>query len=215
MKLEFLLQFIIPLTFLAIWALTSLLTRDAQPLPPRPGAGRVPGSGPGRPAAGGGFSPSSRADLTGAGRAPAPGRPTGTPTERPVPARWSTAPVLGRSRRRDRDPRVAEPVPPEFVLFSFVGGFQSERVARNGPVHAEGRLARTLVAGPFHQVDGAGAAPRPDWPGRSVHGPETGQTPRAHSALHADVALVVSPEPGERGGAGSRHRAHAHAGPNE
>jgi len=29
-------QFIVPLTFLAIWALTSLLNRDAQPLPPRP-----------------------------------------------------------------------------------------------------------------------------------------------------------------------------------
>ncbi len=97
MKLEFLLQFIIPLTFLAIWALTSLLNRDAQPLPPRPGAGRVPGSGPGRPGGGGGFSPSSRADLTGAGRATAASRPAGTPTERPVPARWSTAPVQGRT----------------------------------------------------------------------------------------------------------------------
>ena len=44
MRLEILIQFIVPLTFLAIWALTSLLNRDAQPLPPRPGR---PGGGPG------------------------------------------------------------------------------------------------------------------------------------------------------------------------
>jgi hypothetical protein len=97
MKLEFLLQFIIPFTFLAIWALTSLLNRDAQPLPPRPGAGRGPGNGPSRTGAGGGFSPSSRADLTGAGRTTAVSRPAATPAERPIPARWSTAPVQGRT----------------------------------------------------------------------------------------------------------------------
>src|SRR4051794_15293960 len=47
MRLEILIQFIVPLTFLAIWALTSLLNRDAQPLPPRPG--RPPGPGGPRP----------------------------------------------------------------------------------------------------------------------------------------------------------------------
>jgi len=47
MKFEILIQFIVPLTFLAIWALTSLLNRDAQPLPPRPG--RPPGPGGVRP----------------------------------------------------------------------------------------------------------------------------------------------------------------------
>ena len=44
MKFDILIQFIVPLTFLAIWALTSILNRDAQPLPPRPG-GRPPGPG--------------------------------------------------------------------------------------------------------------------------------------------------------------------------
>ncbi len=47
MKFEILIQFIVPLMFLAIWALTSLLNRDAQPLPPRPV--RAPGSGGTRP----------------------------------------------------------------------------------------------------------------------------------------------------------------------
>jgi hypothetical protein len=41
MRLAQLYQFIVPLTFLAIWALTSLFNREAQPLPPR--AGRPPG----------------------------------------------------------------------------------------------------------------------------------------------------------------------------
>lgn len=37
-------QFIVPLTFLAIWALTSLFNREAQPLPPR--TARPPGPKP-------------------------------------------------------------------------------------------------------------------------------------------------------------------------
>lgn len=90
MRLEFLLQFIVPLTFLAIWALTSLLNRDAQPLPPRPGAGRVPG--PARGGAGGGFSPSARGDLT---RPVSPARPTSPVVDRTAPARWSSATVQG------------------------------------------------------------------------------------------------------------------------
>lgn len=37
MKIDQLFQFIVPLAFLAIWALTSLFNREAQPLPPRTG----------------------------------------------------------------------------------------------------------------------------------------------------------------------------------
>src|SRR4051794_1340206 len=43
-------QFIVPLTFLAIWALTSLFNREAPPLPQRMGRPQPPGgpgSGPG------------------------------------------------------------------------------------------------------------------------------------------------------------------------
>lgn len=49
MRLENLVQYIVPLTFLAIWALTSLFNRDAQPLPPRQGDGRGPGPDGPRP----------------------------------------------------------------------------------------------------------------------------------------------------------------------
>ncbi len=96
MRLEFLLQFIVPLTFLAIWALTSLLNRDAQPLPQRPGAGRVPGPGPARGGVGGGFGPSAREGLSGPARPSAAVRPASSVVDRSAPARWSSASVQGR-----------------------------------------------------------------------------------------------------------------------
>ena len=92
MRLEILLQFIVPLTFLAIWALTSLLNREAQPLPPRPGRGPVPGgSRPGMstPMAG-------RGDLSVQSRYAAGARPTAPVAERPAQARWSGTSAQGR-----------------------------------------------------------------------------------------------------------------------
>lgn len=47
MRFENIFQFIVPLTFFAIWALTSLFNREAQPLPPR--SGRPPGPNGPRP----------------------------------------------------------------------------------------------------------------------------------------------------------------------
>ena len=56
--LETLSQFIVPLIFLAIWALTSILNRDGQPLPRRPAAGPGRGPGPGtEPRPEDGFAP--------------------------------------------------------------------------------------------------------------------------------------------------------------
>src|SRR5262249_11730354 len=96
MRLEFLLQFIVPLTFLAIWALTSLLNRDAQPLPQRPGVGRMPGPGPARTSVGGGFSPATREALSGPTRYTPAARPATPAAERSTPARWSPATAQGR-----------------------------------------------------------------------------------------------------------------------
>jgi hypothetical protein len=78
-------QFIVPLAFLAIWALTALLNRDNQPLPSRP--------------MGGGFADdSSRAQSTVGRVAPTgPARYLGAadrvplPADAKPPARWSTA----------------------------------------------------------------------------------------------------------------------------
>jgi hypothetical protein len=93
MRLEILLQFIVPLTFLAIWALTSLLNRDAQPLPPRPSRSPVPGG----PRAGVGPSPISRGDLAGPARNQGTGRLPTAGEERPSAARWAGSPAQGRA----------------------------------------------------------------------------------------------------------------------
>jgi hypothetical protein len=77
-------QFIVPLTFLAIWALTALFNREAQPLPPRTGR-------PSRP--------------NGPGPRPAPASsPAQTPGPRPEPAR--------RPELFLRDSEVRRPAPP-------------------------------------------------------------------------------------------------------
>jgi hypothetical protein len=78
-------QFIVPLTFLAIWALTSLLNREAQPLPPRTGRPQgPPGPRPGpvnaprplerRPELGA-RDPGARWSVPAPQPRPAPGRP--------------------------------------------------------------------------------------------------------------------------------------------
>jgi hypothetical protein len=89
-RLEILLQFIVPLTFLAIWALTSLLNRDAQPLPPRPGRGPVPDAW--RP----GALPPTRGDSISQPRHQGSGRLASPLAERPTGARWAGAQGQGR-----------------------------------------------------------------------------------------------------------------------
>lgn len=80
MRLDSLFPFIVPLTFLAIWALTSLLNRDAQPLPPRPVRG-----GPG-----------------GAAQPPrAMNRPT--PAQGPVTREWGGPPPRPRPSPNPRE----------------------------------------------------------------------------------------------------------------
>jgi len=82
MRFEVLIQFIVPLTFLAIWALTSILNRDAQPLPPRPG--RPPGPGGTRPPV---RMPGQVEPLKPGGGLP--GRPAPSPLAGDRPATWS------------------------------------------------------------------------------------------------------------------------------
>ncbi len=99
MKTELLLQFIVPLTFLAIWALTSLLNRDAQPLPPRPG--RAPGAG-GGPRPGMGAPLVGRGEPAGSSRSQGASRPAAPAAERSAPARWAAPPAQARSLEAGR-----------------------------------------------------------------------------------------------------------------
>lgn len=66
-RLEALSQIIVPLIFLAIWAITSLLNRDAQPLPQRPAR---PGGRPGPNALGPAARRSEPSSLPGSTRRP-------------------------------------------------------------------------------------------------------------------------------------------------
>jgi hypothetical protein len=93
MRFEILIQFIVPLMFLAIWALTSLLNRDAQPLPPR--AGRSPG-------AGGPPRPLGRMPVQSESRAPGMGGPVQAPGSSQLQQQrtmWPAAPPAAANMR--------------------------------------------------------------------------------------------------------------------
>ncbi len=90
MRIDTLIPFIVPLLFLAIWALTSILNRDGQPLPPRPGRAPGTGLGPG---------PVRTGPGTGAGN-----RIPGQAAPRPA-----SAPLQGRAQGPDYRPRRSRP----------------------------------------------------------------------------------------------------------
>ena len=139
MRIESLIQFIIPLTFLAIWALTALFNREAQQLPPR--TTRMPGPTGPRP-----------------GVAPQPARP---PVERrPEPfARPNTAPRQEPQRRpaqrtaRSSDDDIliidADPRRPSIVTTRVAGpgvrrGARAREKPAAAPKRAEPAPQRTL-----------------------------------------------------------------------
>jgi hypothetical protein len=94
------LQFIVLLAIMALWALTSLLSREAQPLPPRRLRGALP-DGP-RPA-----TPGGRGDALAPGRNFVNAeRVSATMPERKAPDRWSETspaarPAIGRGSGAD------------------------------------------------------------------------------------------------------------------
>ena len=197
MKLEFLLQFIVPLTFLAIWALTSLLNRDAQPLPPRPGAGRGPGVGTGAGRGRRGIL-ARRAGRPDAGARVA--RSPGVPDAGPVRAgamvlgdRARTAfvrPDAGR-RRGDRDHRIRVGAAQGSSSFSPSSAASGGRATRaTSPASRKAAASRPLDAR-ARQADRAGTAADPDRPGRPVPGSEAFQAAGDRPALDADDADLV------------------------
>jgi hypothetical protein len=103
--LNSLLQFIVPLTFLAIWALTSLFNREAQPLPPRTGRAPIP---PG-PRPGGGFSTAPQpADLRPEAAGRDPNVRWGNANGRRTPGRLDDGIVIleSETRRTPTNPSV-------------------------------------------------------------------------------------------------------------
>jgi hypothetical protein len=109
MRFDILIQFLVPLAIMAMWALTSLLNREAQPLPTR-GTPPNPGPGPSNTPIGRGepvnpsrFQPpaSSVGD-----RMPAQRWPEATPSARPGPPRGGAADegimIIGSDNRATR-----------------------------------------------------------------------------------------------------------------
>jgi len=95
-------QFLVPLTFLAIWALTSLFNRDAQPLPPR--TARPPGPGPN------GLRPTP-APRNAAVNRPKPGN-AAAPAKRGPARRGEDLLIIGdESRKRPAAPAAGKDLP--------------------------------------------------------------------------------------------------------
>src|SRR5512142_3336320 len=123
MRIDNLFQFIVPLTFLAIWALTSLFNREAQPLPSR--TGRAPN--PPDPRPGGGLSTSPR---------PPERRPE--PLNRDPNQRWANpTPPRRPAGRPDDEILIIEPEPRRMAPTSAApprpGTAASKRPARARP----------------------------------------------------------------------------------
>jgi hypothetical protein len=102
MRLE-IFQFLVPLAFLAIWALTALLNRDAQQLPPRPGGSGLPDGLPRGGGMAGRVAPSGAARYVGAVDR------SSRPVELMPGSRWSSPGGADRERPdAERKPRAEE-----------------------------------------------------------------------------------------------------------
>jgi hypothetical protein len=152
MHIENMFQFIVPLIFVAIWALTAIFNREAQPLPPRPG--RPPGPRPG-----GGIGPPRELE------------PRAEGLTREAPLRWSSPPAAapaapgGLTRGRPfggRDEEIliirSEPAPPRTPGARSPGGSPSTRRAGRSrpapsppPQRSEAARPRGTLGAPLAQ----------------------------------------------------------------
>jgi hypothetical protein len=174
MRLEMLVQFIVPLTFLAIWALTSLLNRDAQPLPPRPG----------RPGGAGGTRPTGRA-LGQAEPRPAaaamPARPQAVDSLRDRTADWTDLPSTPAARQQQRE-RMAQGGSSEAIVY-----IESD---------PSGRVTTRIAASPQGSSQLAPRAPRGTQPrrggrGRAGAGGSLAALNRAEQEIHRALSDQV------------------------
>jgi hypothetical protein len=169
MRVDNLLQFIVPLTFLAIWALTSLFNREAPPLPQRMGRPQPPG-GPGGPGAGGATFRTEALAREASLRWATPGsvdravvrRPPGRPdeeiliieeTRRPAGAPVARSAAGAGPRRSGRSRPAAQPPkrPPEPPAARPLGGALSTSAPLTAPINRPLELnPLALPASPLH-----------------------------------------------------------------
>jgi hypothetical protein len=138
-RIDNLFQFIVPLTFLAIWALTSLLNREAQPLPPRTGRPKPPnGLGPGPGTLRSELvnrDPNARWGAPTAGERPAP--PTAPASRRPAGRPDDEILIIEETRRPSgSSPSSASPL----LRPGAAGGSRRGNRARPAPAPSPKRL---------------------------------------------------------------------------
>jgi hypothetical protein len=156
MRLE-IFQFIVPLAFLAIWALTALLNRDAQQLVRRPTGGVSPDGFPraGRTAGRVGASPSGPARYMGAAD-----RSLGPADQKPG-ARWTAPAGPERDRPGAGVERRSRPEDGIVILENESRGSiagsgssaTSSRAARAQPARRGGRGKSSTQAGPARSAE--------------------------------------------------------------
>jgi hypothetical protein len=169
MRIDQLYQFLVPLMFLAIWALTSLLNRDAQPLPPRTGPG---GRSPNPYGPRSGSEPMTANDLR-----PDPFRPEG----RPSPAQGAPGrPAAPRPRPlRSHDEGIV-------ILEQDSGSTKPTRLASSTPRRA-GRGRSTSPTQPKKKE----STPRQTFGTPLSSSPLTGSTV-THTESLAPLSLVAT-----------------------
>jgi hypothetical protein len=179
MHLDNIFQFIVPLTFLAIWALTSLINRESQPLPPRanrppgppgprPATPLVPPRPPERRSEPPSLEPSLRWQATGSGDRQGGRRPSGRPDDdiliiesepRRAPASSSpNRPGAGNAPRRATRARSAPPAakrpepPAPRALTATLAREAETQIGRHLELNPLGRAASPLATQELHDI---------------------------------------------------------------
>ena len=218
MRIDTLIPFIVPLLFLAIWALTSILNRDSQPLPPRPGRAPGTGMGPGAVRTGPGASAGNRV------AGPPSARPASTPlqsrgADRRTIARGAPAQACLRlvdhgtrsinpasalwGRRRDRVHRDdrwpgAGTNPAGAGTFGFrsdLGRFKTHAWRSDAP-GSQRKGRRRQCSGASTEPGRAGDLPGPLEHGQPVAGLAKDQAARDHPAERPAYRALEYPLPG-------------------
>jgi hypothetical protein len=210
-------QIVVPLTFLAIWALTSLLNREAQPLPPRLGRPQPPvGPGPGPGPGPGGFGPGSAAVATSVSRLEGLNRDA---MGRRGPAIMAPAPrpggrgddeilIIEETRRPGRSAPLAMANPA--TRTGTPGGSGTRRASRSRP-SPPAAAKRSEPAG-SRSLSGALAAPMPlvQPMSRTInlsplsmpHSPLLGADPRTIASTVAEAVRPSAYAPSAQAGTG-------------
>lgn len=185
---DLLIQFIVPLTFLAIWALTSILNRDGQPLPQRPQRPGGPRPDPAEEARRRRERARAAAERSweGAGERPSPAGPP-----RPEPRRPSPPPIPNAADGgRPRPQRPARPAPSQTVPAGFDGA--GVFVKPDEVVFLDPATGRRLMSSPIDGERPADASKPPSPPRRRKPDRQRASTEKAKRPPESETRRALS-----------------------